>query len=39
MQQDTSGLLGTGLGILNNIGAEALMNKLTATTNILIKLE
>ena len=31
--------MGTGLGILNTIDAEVLMNKLTATTKDLIKLE
>ncbi|XP_074667533.1 uncharacterized protein LOC141917846 [Strix aluco] len=38
-QRDATGLLGTGLGILNTIDAEVLVNKLTATTEDLIKLE
>lgn len=39
MQWVTLGLLGTGLGIVNSIGTEILMSKLTATTDNLVKLE
>ncbi|XP_068524887.1 uncharacterized protein [Anas acuta] len=37
--RDATGLLGTGLGILNSIDAEVLMSRVTATTDDLRKLE
>ncbi|XP_068521809.1 uncharacterized protein [Anas acuta] len=39
MPRNTTGLLGTGLGILNSIDAEVLMSRITATTDDLRKLE
>ena len=39
MPQDTTGLLETGLGIVHSIDAEILMNKITASTDDLRKLE
>lgn len=39
MPGDATGLLGTGLGILNSIDAEVLGSRITATTDDLRKLE
>lgn len=38
-QRDITGVGGTGLGILNSIDSEVLMNKLAATTRDLTKLQ
>uniref|UniRef100_A0A8C5TKU6 Integrase catalytic domain-containing protein n=1 Tax=Malurus cyaneus samueli TaxID=2593467 RepID=A0A8C5TKU6_9PASS len=38
-QRDITGVVGTGLGILNNIDSEVLMNRLAATTRDLRKLQ
>lgn len=38
-QRDVSGILGTGLGVLNSIDAEVLANKLVTTTSDLNKLK
>ncbi|XP_053789324.1 uncharacterized protein LOC128782859 [Vidua chalybeata] len=38
MRRDLTGMLGTGLGVLNGIDSEILMNKLAAATNDLTKL-
>lgn len=39
MQRDRTGMLGTGLGVLNGIDSEILMNKLATATSDLIKLK
>ena len=39
MQRDLTGILGTGLGVLNGIDSEILMNKLTTATSDLRKLD
>lgn len=39
MQSDLTGVLGTGLGVLNTIDSEVLMNKLAATTSDQAKLQ
>ncbi|KAK4811143.1 hypothetical protein QYF61_019774 [Mycteria americana] len=38
-RRDVTGIIGTGLGVLNSIDAEVLINKLSATTSDLNKLE
>ncbi|XP_039946963.2 uncharacterized protein LOC120765837 [Hirundo rustica] len=38
MRRDLTGILGTGLGVLNGIDSEILMNKLATATNDLVKL-
>lgn len=38
MRRDLTGVLGTGLGILNGIDSEILMNKLATATSDLTKL-
>ncbi|XP_077645678.1 uncharacterized protein LOC144247889 [Lonchura striata] len=39
MPRDITGVVGTGLGILNSINSEVLLNKLTATTKDLTQLQ
>lgn len=39
MKRDLTGMLGTGLGVLNGIDSEILMNKLAAATSDLTKLK
>ena len=38
-RRDVTGIIGTGLGVLNSIDAEVLVNKLSTTTSDLNKLE
>ena len=39
IQRDLTGVLGTGLGVLNNIDSEVIMNKLTTSVNNLTNLQ
>ncbi|XP_053789591.1 uncharacterized protein LOC128783033 isoform X3 [Vidua chalybeata] len=39
VQRDITGVVGTGLGILNSIDSEVLMNKLASTTKDLTKIQ
>lgn len=39
LRRDLTGILGTGLGVLNGIDSEILMNKLAAATSDLIQLK
>ena len=38
-RRDVTGILGTGLGVLNSIDAEVLANKISSATSALHKLE